>query len=86
VPAKVADALRTHLAALHDFDKDDVELFLTADDPDVLLKQVARLQAQSGARKRNHVPREGTNPAPPDRPATCRSSRTNCSIAAATNL
>ena len=48
VPAKVADALRTHLAALHDFDKDDVELFLTADDPEVLLKQVARLLSPVG--------------------------------------
>lgn len=62
VPTKVADALRTHLVELHKIDKDDAELFLTASDPDLLLKQVTRLLDQSGKRRKNHVPREGENP------------------------
>lgn len=63
VPTKVADALRAHLVELHKIDKDDAELFLTASDPDLLLKQVTRLLDQSGKRRKNHVPREGENPA-----------------------
>ena len=46
---------------------DDAELFLTASDPDLLLKQVSRLVETKGAgRKQNTVPREGTNPRPAD--------------------
>ena len=60
VPSKVADALREHLVALHEIDKDDAELFLTANEPDLLLKQVTRLVGQSDKRKKtNVVPREG---------------------------
>lgn len=60
VPSKVADALREHLVALHEIDKDDAELFLTATEPDLLLKQVTRLVGQSDKRKKtNTVPREG---------------------------
>ena len=60
VPAKVADALREHLVALHEIDKDDAELFLTATEPELLLKQVTRLVGQSDKRKKtNVVPREG---------------------------
>lgn len=62
VPSKVADALREHLVALHEIDKDDAELFLTATDPDLLLKQVTRLVGQSDKRKTNTVPREGKTP------------------------
>jgi len=66
VPSKVADALRVHLAELHGFDPEDVELFLTAADPELLMKQVARLAERTDARKpRNHVPTEGT---PPEKP------------------
>lgn len=62
VPQKVAEALRTHLVALHNIDADDAELFLTATEPELLLKQVARLVGQSDKRqKKNVVPREGTN-------------------------
>ena len=62
VPAKVADALRTHLIALHEIDADDAELFLTANDPELLLKQVQRLIGRAGESKKrgNHVPREGS--------------------------
>ena len=60
VPNKVADALREHLVALHEIDKDDAELFLTATEPELLLKQVTRLVGQSDKRKKtNVVPREG---------------------------
>ena len=62
VPAKVAEALRTHLVALHEIDADDAELFLTANDPELLLKQVQRLIGRAGESKKrgNHVPREGS--------------------------
>ena len=62
VPALVADALRTHLVDLHEIDQDDAELFLTATEPDLLLKQVTRLVGQSDKRKKNGnvVPKEGT--------------------------
>ena len=60
VPNKVADALREHLVTLHEIDKDDAELFLTATEPELLLKQVTRLVGQSDKRKtKNVVPREG---------------------------
>jgi hypothetical protein len=65
VPAKVADSLREHLVALHEIDKDDADLFLTASDPELLLKQVTRLLGQSDKqKKKNNVsPREGTTTA-----------------------
>ena len=68
VPNKVADALREHLVALHEIDKDDAELFLTGTEPDLLLKQVTRLLGQSDKRKKNgnHVPREGATPSSTD--------------------
>lgn len=71
VPAKVAEALKSHLVSLHQISDEDAELFLTASDPDVLLKQVTRLTARESAgateRKKqgNHVPREGNNPSAP---------------------
>lgn len=66
VPTKVADALREHLVALHEIDKDDAELFLTANEPELLLKQVTRLLGQSDKRKKqnNVSPREGNPPSP----------------------
>lgn len=63
VPAEVTKALRTHLAAVHKIGDEDAELFLTAHDPETLLKQVERLTARSPG-KTNHVPREGDNPRP----------------------
>ncbi|MGV0805803.1 hypothetical protein [Mycolicibacterium setense] len=63
IPAKVADALKVHLIDLHKIDQEDAELFLTATEPELLLKQVTRLLGQSDKRQRkNHVPREGDNP------------------------
>ena len=67
IPAKVSEALRVHLVALHKIPTEDAELFLTASDPEVLLKQVERLVARGvedvAASKKhgNFVAREGTN-------------------------
>ena len=69
IPARVSEALRDHLVALHKIPAEDAELFLTASDPEVLLKQVERLVARgaedvAASRKTgNHVPREGNTPA-----------------------
>ena len=66
IPAKVSDALRVHLVALHKIPAEDAELFLTASDPEVLLKQVERLVARGAedvaASKKhgNFVAREGS--------------------------
>lgn len=46
IPQKVAEALREHLISLHGIKDEDAELFLTATEPDLLLKQVNRLVAQ----------------------------------------
>ena len=64
VPSKVADVLRSHLVALHEIEADDAELFLTANDPELLLKQVTRLIGQSDKQKKtgNRAPREGATP------------------------
>lgn len=62
LPAQVANGLREHLVELHGFDKDDAELFLTGDTPELLLKQVSRLLEQSGggaAKRKNIVHKEG---------------------------
>ncbi|SKI75667.1 Uncharacterised protein [Mycobacteroides abscessus subsp. massiliense] len=62
VPSRVASGLKEHLVAIHKIAAEDAELFLTADDPELLLKQVTRLLDQSDKpSKSNHVSREGTN-------------------------
>jgi hypothetical protein len=63
LPERVADQLRTHLIAVHEINADDAELFLTAKDPEVLIKQAERLVGREKDRKKqgNHVTREGTN-------------------------
>ena len=68
IPTRVAESLRTHLVELHEIDKDDAELFLTANEPELLIKQVTRLLGQSDKRKQTHrVPTEGkTTPKPGD--------------------
>ena len=64
VPSLVAGQLREHLVKVHEIDAEDAELFLTASDPELLLKQVDRLLARGSQRKKtgNVVPREGANP------------------------
>lgn len=60
LPNLVAASLRDHLVALHEIDADDAELFLTASEPELLLKQVTRLLGQQGKRKKSLVvPGEG---------------------------
>jgi hypothetical protein len=68
VPSKVADALREHLIELHQIDQEQAELFLTASDPQLLLRQVTALLGQADTRKKNAniVPREGTSTRPAD--------------------
>lgn len=60
IPSQVAAQLRDHLVELHKIDKDDAELFLTATEPDLLLKQVSRLMSREKPRGTNYVAREGT--------------------------
>ncbi len=65
VPAKVAAALRAHLVELHQIPADRAELYLTATEPDLLLRQVTGLVADQQPRKGNQVRREGVTPPPP---------------------
>jgi hypothetical protein len=60
IPAKVSESLREHLVALHKIPADRAELYLTATDPELLLKQVAGLVDLDG-KKSNYVAREGSN-------------------------
>ena len=48
VPSQITESLKAHLVTLHEIDSEDAELFLTATDPELLLKQVNRFLAQSG--------------------------------------
>jgi len=60
IPAKVSEALRVHLVALHKIPAERAELYLTATDPELLLKQVAGLVDLDGKTRGNHVSREGS--------------------------
>jgi hypothetical protein len=64
VPSLVADALRDHLKTIHEIPDDKAELFLTATDPALLLRQAAALVGDTKKRG-NHVPREGNATIPP---------------------
>ena len=68
VPAKVAEALKGHLVALHGIDEKKAELYLTATEPELLLRQVTGLVELTDKPKKNHVPREGATP--PSQPHT----------------
>lgn len=59
VPAKVAEALKQHLVETNQVDKATADLYLTATDPQLLLKQAAGLSGMGGGRKRNRVDAEG---------------------------
>lgn len=80
MPAEVAKALRVHLVALHEISDDDAELFLTATDPELLVKQINGLIGRAGAAAEaarttgNRSPREGSNqrPKPDDERAAVR--------------
>lgn len=65
LPEMVSSQLRTHLIARHGISDEDAALFLTANDPETLLKQVDRFVAhQTPPAAGNHVPHEGNNPPP----------------------
>lgn len=64
LPSKVSDSLREHLVALHDVDEETADLFLTASEPERLLKQMSALLKQRRPQRSNHVPNEGSNPRP----------------------
>lgn len=68
VPERVAESLKSYLVGLHQIGDEDAELFLTATEPDLLVKQVSRLMARGSDQKKqgNRVPREGTNPTAPE--------------------
>lgn len=61
VPAKVAAALKTHLVARHGIPADKAELFLTATDPELMLRQIEGLLGEPDKRRKNnnHVPDQG---------------------------
>lgn len=63
IPAKVAEGLRAHLVKLHGITDEDAELFLTSDDPDVLLRQAARF-TERASQSRGVVPTQGTKTDP----------------------
>jgi hypothetical protein len=66
IPSKVADALKPHLKAMHNISDEDAELFLTATEPELLLKQVNGLVGRTQQSKNKHrVPGEGTPPPAP---------------------
>lgn len=64
VPATVAEQLRAHLVALHQIPQDDADLFLTATDPEILLRQVSGLVGRNKTAG-NRVPNEGRHIPPP---------------------
>lgn len=64
LPKKVAEALREHLVALHEIPKERAELFLTADNPELMLRQVTALLEDSGSggsKRKNYVNKEGNS-------------------------
>jgi hypothetical protein len=66
LPAKVAEALKPHLTAMHKISDEDAELFLTATDPELLLKQVNGLVGRTQQSKNKHrVATEGTHVSAP---------------------
>lgn len=75
VPSKVAAALREHLVTLHGIETDDADLFLTATDPETMLRQVDRLVDRS---KKGGIraPREGATTPPPPADETRELART----------
>lgn len=64
VPSLVSEALRSHLVSIHSIDADKADLFLTATDPELLLRQVQALVGTEADRKKNgnRAPREGQEP------------------------
>lgn len=64
LPKKVAEALREHLVTLHEIPKERAELFLTGDNPELMLRQVTALLEDSGtggSKRKNYVNKEGNS-------------------------
>jgi|GEM_PF-2341767 len=61
IPTAVSEQLKAHLVQLHEISDEDAELFLTATDPELLLKQVSRLLGRENEQKKtnNFSAREG---------------------------
>lgn len=64
IPSKVSESLRAHLVELHDVDEETADLFLTASEPERLLKQMSALLKHRRPQRSNQVPNEGPNPRP----------------------
>lgn len=64
VPAKVTEALREHLMALHEVDEETADLFLTATDPERLIKQVSALVQRQRQPRPNAAQTEQPDDAP----------------------
>lgn len=52
IPSKVTEALRAYLVKFNEIPEDDAELFLTATDPETLLRQVDRLTSRVDTKPR----------------------------------
>lgn len=61
VPTKVAASLREHLVAIHEIDQETADLFLTASDPERLMKQVQALVSQRQEKPRAPRPNAAQN-------------------------
>jgi hypothetical protein len=70
LPAEIAKTLRGHFVELYEIPAETVELYLTATDPELLIRQVNGLieragsATEAGRQNGNQVSREGTNPPP----------------------
>lgn len=64
VPSQVTESLRNHIVDIHQIDEETADLFLTATDPDRLLKQAAAL-----VNKRTPRPNPAQSEQPDDAPA-----------------
>ena len=61
IPAKVTESLKEHLVTLHEIDQETADLFLTAEDPERLLKQVQALVTQRSDKPRAPRPNPAQN-------------------------
>lgn len=74
LPVKVAEALKAHLVGRHGIGAEEAELFLTATDPELLLRQVDGLLGQPGKRRKNnnYVPDQGNGKPNAEKPSPMR--------------
>lgn len=60
IPQKVADQLRDYLRGIHDISEEDAGLYLTASDPETLLRQAAGLSKRTPTAPRADLSQGGT--------------------------